>query len=163
MNNENEVSMENHEMSVISSSSQGTVQNNAETNRNISDENTNKAILIQENYCITDEKKPEKTEKPLKKSCPCSLLLKPKKLKEVGMPHDLPLTYRLEVLYKTELCSIPNPNSQSKPRNIYKASDYLDQNEGEPDSIPSNSTRTEEPGIKKPNDVVVQKERCQIF
>jgi hypothetical protein len=163
MNNENEVeSLENCEMSMVSSSSQGTVRNNnEETNQNFTNNN---AILVHENYCVTEEKKDEKQEKTAKKKGPCrNMICKIKKNKELEKKDEALGINKLEILYKNEIYNMNQGEVQISAHNVYKVSDYLDQNEaGEPDSIPSNSTRNDEICVKK-SEKVINKEKCWIF
>lgn len=172
MNNQNEImSHEINELSMISSSSQGTIQYNLEeTNRNTIDTNNNNnnnaAILIRDTYVVTEEKKEESKEKSLKKRGACGPLnCRIRKSKELEK-NEKPDLNKLDFLYKNELYNINQGTNQIKPSTLYKVSDYLDQNEaGEPDSNPSNSTRYDETYTKKFENTkpTLQKDKCVIF
>lgn len=171
MNNQNEImSHEINELSMVSSSSQGTIQYNIEeTNRNTIEtniNNNNAAILIRDNYVVTEEKKEESKEKPLKKRGACGTLnCRIRKSKELEK-NEKPELNKLDFLYKNELYNINQGTTQIKPSTLYKVSDYLDQNEaGEPDSNPSNSTRYDETYTKKFENAkpTLQKDKCAIF
>lgn len=172
MNNEFELkSQQNNEMSMISSSSQGTFNNaneNENNQENVSNNNNNNnAILIRDNYCITEEKIEEKKGKSFKKTGPCKKISCKTKKVSLEIKPDIVNDKKAEILYKNEIYNINNNENSLTSRKIYKVSDYLDNIEGgEPDSNPSNSTKNEEFTIKKTEkneNVVAQKEKCIIF
>lgn len=174
INNEYESNPANNEISVISSSSQGTINNfqeengnNIRNNQNHSDKKNN-AILIHENYCVAEEKK-DKLEPDFQKTkknkgvCFCN----PKKSKEKEKIEKN--DFKAEILYKNEIYNINNENIQNKNTNtLYKISDYLDQMEynDHEESNPSNSTRNDEQTSKNPHKINNQrsnKDKCIIF
>ena len=165
MNNEFEVkSQSNIENSIISSSSQGTFnqnQNHEENDRNLQI-NYNNAILIRDNYCITEEKtdKNEKQTEKHKKQGPChNMTCKTNKNKENDKKLTISNENKLEILYKNDIYNINNQDFQKKEGNLYKVSDYLDHE----DSNPSNSTKNEELPNKKQEKNKKVKEKCNIF
>lgn len=169
MNNEFELkSQQNNEVSIISSSSQGTFNNaNEDNQQNVSNPNNN-AILIRENYCITEEKIEEKKLKSLKKKGPCQkIMCKPKKVGSLEIKAEVSNEKKkTEILYKHEIYNINNNENSITSRKLYKVSDYLENEIIEPETNHSNSTKNEEftnKKIDKNENVGTHKEKCRIF
>lgn len=168
INNENEQTFRpNNELSMISSSSQGTFNNNHENvNNNIDSRNNNNAILIKENYYVNEDKNDEqKEDKQKKKQGPC-FCKKKKKIQEEKPKNKE--ENKLDILYKHELYNITNPKQNFKKNKdiTYKLSDYLDQiQSNEHYSNPSNSTKNEESMVKKTiqSQPKKTKEKCILF